>query len=99
MRFTPSLQRGGRISVVERFPLSPKVLLLVVKVGEEYLLLAIGANSVTLLKDLGPDWEDSGRSGGEEIHNNGDGNNNYDRKVINFEDILGSMRNKFFGRK
>ncbi|HHU76071.1 MAG TPA: flagellar biosynthetic protein FliO [Firmicutes bacterium] len=53
---SPSLGYQGRIYVVEKVMISPRVLLLVVKVGEEYLLLSSAASGVTLLKELGRDW-------------------------------------------
>ena len=87
--FMPSSQRGSRIYIVDRAAVSPKTLLLVVKVGEDYFLLASGANGLTYLKDLGRNWEDT-PAPGEDV---GNGN------IIKFEDLFSSLRNKLSGRK
>jgi flagellar biosynthetic protein FliO len=57
--FAPALGMGRRMKVVERLALNNRTFLYVVKVDREYLLLATTSNAVTLLKDLGKDWEDS----------------------------------------
>ena len=58
-RFAPMLGMGRRIQVLERVALHSRAYLYVVKVGEDYLLLAAAPGSVTLLKDLGPDWAEN----------------------------------------
>ena len=59
-RFAPALGMGKKIQVVERVALHPRAFLYIVKVGEDYFLLAATHSSVTLLKDLGRAWaEDS----------------------------------------
>ena len=87
-RFMPSSQRGSRIYIVERMAVSPKTLLLVVKVGDEYILLSSGATGVTFLKDLGRNWEEP-PAPGEEGHDN----------IVKFEDLFSSLRNKLSGKK
>lgn len=57
-RLSPTFSPGSRIYVVERVMISPRVLLLVVRVGDEYLLLSAGASGVTLLKELGENWQE-----------------------------------------
>jgi flagellar biosynthetic protein FliO len=54
----PSLGHQSRIYVVEKVMISPRVFLLVVRVGEDYLLLSAGASGVTLLKELGSNWQE-----------------------------------------
>lgn len=56
-RYTPLLGRGRRIQVLERMTLHSRAYLYVVRVGEDYLLLAALPGSISLLKDLGPDWD------------------------------------------
>ena len=59
-RFAPVWSMGGEIQVMERAALHSRAFLYVVKVGEDYFLLAATHSSVTLLKDLGRSWaEDS----------------------------------------
>ena len=59
-RLAPVWGTGKRIQVVERTALHSRAFLYVVKVGEDYFLLATTQNSVTFLKDLGQSWlEDS----------------------------------------
>ncbi|MGI6307386.1 MAG: FliO/MopB family protein [Dethiobacteria bacterium] len=58
-RFAPMLGMGRRIQVLERVALHSRAYLYVVKVGEDYFLLAAAPGSVTLLKDLGPDWAEN----------------------------------------
>ncbi|NLX92226.1 MAG: FliO/MopB family protein [Firmicutes bacterium] len=56
-RFSLSPSPESRIYVVEKVMISPRVLLLVVRVGDEYLLLSAGASGVTLIKELGKNWQ------------------------------------------
>jgi flagellar biogenesis protein FliO len=44
----------GMVTVLERFPLGPKQSLLVVKAGQEVLLLGLGEGQVSLLTKLDP---------------------------------------------
>jgi flagellar biosynthetic protein FliO len=55
-RFAPALGAGRRMQVVDRVALSTRTFLFVVRVGNDYLLLASNSNGVTLLKDLGECW-------------------------------------------
>jgi flagellar biosynthetic protein FliO len=87
-RITPANQRGSRIYVVERAMIASKTLLLVVKVGDEYILLSSGTNGVTFLKELGRDWEEAPWPPEE-----GSGN-----KFMKFEDVFTSIRNKLSGK-
>jgi len=57
-RLGPSLSSESRISIVERVMISPRVFLLVVRVGDEYFLLSSSATGVTLLKELGSNWQE-----------------------------------------
>ncbi len=57
-RLGPSLSIESRISIVERVMISPRVFLLVVRVGDEYFLLSSSATGVTLLKELGSNWQE-----------------------------------------
>ena len=52
-RFSPSMGGGKRVKVLERTALNSKSYIYLVKVGNQYLLLASTASTVTLLKDLG----------------------------------------------
>ena len=52
-RFAPALGMGGNVQIMERVVLNTRTTLFVVRVGDEYLLLASSANGVTLLKSLG----------------------------------------------
>jgi flagellar biosynthetic protein FliO len=88
-RIAPANQRGSRIYVVERTMIASKTLLLVVKVGDEYILLSAGTNGVTFLKELGRNWEEEPWPPSE------DGSSN---KPMKFEDIYNSIRNKFAGK-
>ncbi|MDO9536579.1 MAG: flagellar biosynthetic protein FliO [Bacillota bacterium] len=58
-RFAPALGMGRRVQVVERTALNSRTFLYIVKVGNDYLLIASAGGAVTLLKDLGtsPDEE------------------------------------------
>lgn len=58
-RFAPVWGAGKRIQVVERAALHSRAFLYVVKVGEDYLLLAVTQGSITFLKDLGPSWAEN----------------------------------------
>ncbi len=57
-RFAPALGMGRRLKVVERLALSNRTFLYVVSLDKQYLLLAATPNTVTLIKDLGEEWED-----------------------------------------
>lgn len=57
--FAPSLGRESRLKIVERLPLNNRAFIYVVSVDEHYFLLAATPNAVTLLKDLGEEWEKS----------------------------------------
>lgn len=58
-RFAPAWGMGKKIRVVERTALHSRAFLYVVKVGENYFLLAATHSSITLLKDLGRSWEEN----------------------------------------
>jgi flagellar biogenesis protein FliO len=57
--FAPSLGLGRRLKVVERLALNNRTFLYVVNVDKQFLLLAATPNAVTLLKDLGEEWDES----------------------------------------
>jgi flagellar biogenesis protein FliO len=88
-RFTPSQQRGDRIYIVERAVIAPKTLLLVVRVGDEYILLSSGPGGVVFLKELGREGEEYTWPVEEESNT----------KLVKFEDIITSLRNKVSERK
>lgn len=62
-RFAPALGMGRSVQVVERVALNARTFLFVVRVGDEYLLLASSASGVTLLKVLEEGWEKKYASG------------------------------------
>ncbi len=55
-RFAPAFGMGRRVQVLERSALNSRTFIYVVKAGDDYLLVGTTANSVVLLKDLGPHW-------------------------------------------
>lgn len=57
-RFAPVWSMEKRIQVVERTALHTRAFLYVVKMGEDYFLLAATPSSVTFLKDLGRAWQE-----------------------------------------
>ena len=57
-RFAPALGMGRRLRVIERLALNNRTFLYVVNLDKQYLLLAATPHTVTLLKDLGEDWDD-----------------------------------------
>ena len=70
--------------------ISPRVLLLVVRVGDEYLLLSAGASGVSLLKELGCNWEE--RLPGQ----------NYKKTINSFpgvEGVFSLIRKVFYGKR
>jgi len=96
-RLAPANQRGSRIYVVERAMIASKTLLLVVKVGDEYILLSAGTNGVTFIKELGTNWEDEPWPP-EEGNGSGSSSGFSSLGSMKFEDILTSIRNKFSGK-
>jgi len=96
-RIAPANQRGNRIYVVERAVIASKTLLLVVKVGDEYILLSSGTNGVTFIKELGRDWEDEPWPP-EEGSGSGGSSGFSSFSSMKFEDILTTIRNKFSGK-
>ncbi len=55
-RFAPTFGIGRRVQVLERSALNSRTFIYVVKAGDDYLLVGTTANTVVLLKDLGPHW-------------------------------------------
>jgi flagellar biosynthetic protein FliO len=80
-RFGSVFGMGRRIKVMERVVLGTRAHLYVVKVGDEYLLIASAPNGITLLKELGKGWEEDGH--GEELIGK-----NADRNFLSFKTII-----------
>ena len=57
--FGPALSMGRRVQVVERTALNARTFLYVIRVGNSYLLVCSSPSGVSLLKDLGENWEES----------------------------------------
>lgn len=90
-RLGPSLHYQSRIQVIERIMISPRVFIMIVKIGDDYLLISSSATGVSLLKDLGPDWpEYSGQ-----VDSNINKNNNFPTH----EGLFLFIRNFFLGKK
>lgn len=87
-RFAPSLGMGRRVQVIERTALNARTFLYVVKAGKNYLLLAVSQAGVTLLKDLGDDWEEGYE---EEMALEGA------QEQLNFGEVLGKLKGKKAG--
>lgn len=82
-RFAPALGMGGSVQVMERVVLNTRTTLFVVRVGDEYLLLASSANGVTLLKVLEEGYSDKYAGAGPENKQNND---------LNFAGFLNQLK-------
>lgn len=61
-------QSSGSMRIVERIPLGAKAGLCIVKVGEEYYLIGVSEQGVSLLKEL-PHYRETGKAGHKEWQN------------------------------
>ncbi len=85
-RFAPAFGMGRQVRVLERSALNSRTFLYVVKVGDDYLLVSTTANTVVLLKDLGPNW-------GEKFYGENESLEGYpERENLSFAAMLQEMR-------